>query len=1185
MLKFYLGASGAGKSTKLYQDIINRSIQEPERNFLIIVPDQFTMQTQMDIVKMHPAHGIMNIDVLSFGRLAHRIFDEVGSDTIPVLDDTGKSLILRHVADINKQKLPVIGGNMHRSGYIDEVKSTISELMQYDIAPERMDSLLTCAAKRGALHAKLQDIQFLYREFLHYIDRKYVTSEETLGILCDKLDESELVKGSVIALDGFTGFTPVQYRVIEKLMRITNEINITIDIDSTDHPYSPPQNEQELFQLSRKTIQDLEQIAYHTVQQSENAAQVPDYERWKEYRDTHNQDVLITESPVVRLRNNPAMAFLEQNLFRYKKVQFQGETGESIRLHESMTPAEEVRQTCIEICRLIRGSQNVFYRDIAIVCGSLDTYGDAIAQAAEDFAIPVYLDKTRNISLNPFIEYIKSALNIVSQNYSYESVFHFMRSGLTDYAYEDTDRLENYVRALGIRGQKQWENLFTRPIPGSRRQSEKVQGEAAFLHLMNEMRQNLTQQIAPLMAARGGTVAEQTRALYEFVTDNHAQAKLLEYVSAFEERADHVRAKEYAQIYAKVMDLLDQMVGLLGDEKISPEEYMDILDAGFGEIEVGTIPQNVDRVLVGDIERTRLSEVKYLFFIGINDSVIPKHAGTGGIISDIDRQFLAEAQTVVELAPTPRQQMYIQRLYLYMNLTKPSHGLYLSFCKTDAAGKSVRPAYLIAKLQKMFPELKTEYPQNRPVSDQIMTRRDGIEYMAVQLREYADGYLQENAEKHFLVLFDIFSKMGEAEPELACKIERLTQAAFLRYRNVPLSKSVSAALYGSYLENSVSRLELFASCCYAHFIRYGLQLDEREEYTFDVSDLGNVFHSVLEQFTISLQEQELDWFSFTKEQGEKILNDALIKIADGYGQTILMSSARNQYAVERIHRILTRTVSTLQYQLQKGSFHPERVELDFREAGDIDEINIALTTDEKRKITEQMKLHGRIDRMDISEDDQHVYVKIIDFKSGKKDFNITSLYYGLQLQLVMYMNVGMAMERELHPDKEVIPAAILYYHVSDPLITPEGEDTPDMIGEKIRNQLRTTGLVNDSAEVINLLDKDFADKSDVIPVQRKKDGSYTAASGVIADKDYELVSEYVNDRIREFGKRILEGDITVNPYEMKGKKACTWCRFRSICGFDPSLEGFSMRELPDLKEEEVIALLRKDTTRKGDDIK
>lgn len=241
-----------------------------------------------------------------------------------------------------------------------------------------------------------------------------------------------------------------------------------------------------------------------------------------------------------------------------------------------------------------------------------------------------------------------------------------------------------------------------------------------------------------------------------------------------------------------------------------------------------------------------------------------------------DRQFLADAQTGVELAPTPRQQIYIQRLYLYMNLTKPSKCLYLSFSKTDAAGKSIRPAYLIAKLQKMFPRLQTEYPQNLPIPEQIMTVKDGLAYMAVQMREYADGYLQGDAEKHFLTLFETLTKMGEEQPELAAKVEQLTQAAFLRYRNIPLSKAVSAALYGSYLENSVSRLELFASCCYAHFVRYGLQLDEREEYTFDVSDLGNVFHSVLEQFTVSLQEQGLDWFSFTEEQGEQILKDALI---------------------------------------------------------------------------------------------------------------------------------------------------------------------------------------------------------------------------------------------------------------------------------------------------------------------
>ena len=1176
MLRFYLGASGAGKSTKLYQEIIERSIKAPEQNFFIIVPDQFTMQTQMDIVKMHPVHGIMNIDVLSFGRLAHRIFDEVGAYQLPVLDDTGKSLILRHVADLHRDELPVIGGNMHRSGYIDEVKSTISELMQYDIRPEQMEPLLAAASKRGALSAKLKDIQLLYEKFSQYIDRKYITTEETLGILCEKLTASKLIRNGVVVLDGFTGFTPVQYRVIRQLLTLCAEVTVTCDIDPESDPYASRMDEQELFFLSRKTIRDLEKIAYE-VEAGSPGAQVPDFDRWKAYRDSHGGDVQISEKPVIRLQNNPPMAFLEAHLFRYQPAVYEKAPGDSIQLYEMTTPEEEVRQTCIQISRLIRSDEHIFYRDIAIVCGDLETYSDALELTAEKFRIPIYIDRTTAIRLNPFIEYIKSALNIVAQNYSYESVFHYMRSGLADFEPGDVDRLENYVRALGIRGKKQWEDIFTRQLPGAKQIEDEVQ-RTEFLAGMNEMRSRLTTQMAVLFAVRNGTVLEQTKALYDFIINGQSQEKLQAYSERFAAAGDRSRAAEYAQIYAKVMDLLNQVVVLLGEEKIRPEEYMDILDAGFGEIEVGTIPQNVDRILVGDIERTRLKEVKYLFFIGVNDSAIPKHTGTGGIISDIDRQFLVEAQSEVELAPTPRQQMYIQRLYLYMNLTKPSAQLYLSFSKTDAAGKSVRPAYLIGKLQKMFPQLKVQYPELKDTQEQMMTVQDSLEYLSGQIRSYADGYLQPEAEREFLTLFGLFQTMGQEQPEIKCQLERLQKAAFLRYQSRPLSKAVSAALYGSYLENSVSRLELFAACCYAHFIRYGLALDERDEYDFDVSDLGNVFHGVLETFTVRLKESGLEWESFTKEQGEEILNQALAEYADSYGNTILMSSARNRYAVEKIHRILTRTVNTLQYQLQKGAFRPDLVEMDFREAGSIDEINIALTTDEKRKITEQMKLHGRIDRVDLSEDDGHVYVKIIDFKSGKKDFNIASLYYGLQLQLVLYMNVAQAMEKSIHQDKEIVPAAILYYHVSDPLITPDPEDTPEQIGEKIRKELRTTGLVNSNEKVLSLLDRDFTDRSDVIPVQRRKDGSFTAASGVITDQDYGLVSSYVNERIRAFGKRILDGDISVNPYEMKGKSACTWCRFKPICGFDPALDGFRTRELDALDEDEVMERLKNHLT-------
>lgn len=1175
MLRFCLGPSGSGKSTRVFQEVIDRSIEEKNTNFYIIVPDQFTMQTQMDVVKMHPAHGIMNIDVLSFGRLSHRIFDETGESRVPVLDDMGKSLILRHVAGLHKDELPVIGGSMHRAGYIDEVKSTISELMQYDVAPDGMIPLLDCSSKRGNLHAKLKDIQLLYSEFMSFINQKYVTSEETLHMLCDRLQNSKLIAGSVIVFDGFTGFTPVQYQVIEELLKLSKEVLITLDIDDIKSPYAMEKGEQNLFLISRKTINDIERLAWNA-EKTRNDIITPDFNEWKSYRDAHSSDIVMDDSSVSRFMNCPEIAFLEKNLFRYTKNAYENET-QRIQIYGVSNVREEVRQTCIRIEQLLRTSESdLFYRDIAIVCGNLDSYADEFELASQHFDIPIYVDKTNNIRLNPFTEYIASALDVVKSRYSYETVFRFLRCGMAQFDDDDIDILENYVRGLGIRGRKAWENPFTRHIPGRRKPTseEELIAETRILERLNEIRKKVSDSLKPLFDA-GQSAKNMTRALYGFVASSGAAKRLEELSDSFDKRGDKLRAGEFRQIYSKVMDLFDSIVSLLGDESVELQDYIDIVKSGFDEIQVGTIPQNVDRIVIGDIERTRLSNVKYLFFVGVNDNAIPKRTGTGGIISDLDRQFLADSDTGVNLAPTPREQMYIQRLYLYMNLTKPSSGLYMSFSLTGSDGKSLRPAYLISVMTKMFPKVKISYPENDSLEEQLLSKKDAIIYVADQIRDYADGFMNEEKTRRFMSLYEIFNSGND---EMNNEIKRLTDAAFCSYSNKPLSEAVSAALYGSLLENSVSRLEQFASCCYAHFIKYGLQLDERDEYSFEVQDLGTVFHGILEQFSLRLSEAGLDWSSFDEEQSERILRTILEDYADNYGDTILMSSARNRYAVERIHRIMSRTIKTLQYQLGKGAFRPENVEFDFKKAGDIDEINIALSEDEKHQITQKMKLHGRIDRIDIAAVDNEIYVKVIDFKSGTRDFSLASMYYGLQLQLVIYMEVASANERKDNPSKEIIPAALLYYRVDDPVIESSKAMSPDEIGGKIRDKLRMTGIVNSDEKVVNLLDNAFDKKSDVIPITRKADGSFAASSKIFDNNEYKLITGYVNEQMTKFGRRIMHGDIEVNPYEMGNKNSCAYCSYRSICGFDASVNGYKVRELKNLGDSDVLDLIKNNAT-------
>lgn len=1140
-LRFYFGPSGSGKSHRIYEEIMQRVAQEPGRNFLIIVPDQFTMQTQKDLVMRSDRGGILNIDVLSFGRLSHRILEEVGTKEMPVLDDTGKSLVLQKIAADLKEQLPAMGSLLHKQGYIHEVKSAISEFMQYGISTQDMDKLIASAEKRGALAMKLRDLKTLYRGFQDYIRDHFITTEETLDVLRRSLVKSKILPDSVVVFDGFTGFTPIQNRLIQELMRVCEETIVAVTIGEEEDPYQMD-GEQKLFHLSKKTVADLVKLA-------------------AEAEVTRGEDVFVKGGPN-RFTEAPALCYLEQNLFRYQYEPYTEKQCE-IRMFEALSPREEVHQTALYIRKLIR-EEGLTYRDIAVVIGDLEGYASYVEAEFGQLEIPCFLDRTRGIVLNPMIEYIKSVLQLYIRDFSYDTVFHFLRSGMADISREEIDELENYVIRTGARGYRTYSRLFTRKTEEMQQGSGQEDTERAeeTMERLNRIRQQFADTVEILHMAPRAKAGEYVDHLYDFLEQNQVQQKLLNYQQQFEQEGDLAKAREYAQIYRLVMDLLDQIYELLGEEEISLQEFADILEAGFGEITVGTIPQNVDRIVVGDMERTRLKQVKVLFFLGVNDGNIPKNASKGGIISDMDREFLIESGT--EMAPSPRQQMYIQRLYLYLNMTKPSERLYLSYAKVNSDGKGIRPSYLIDTVRKLFPQLAVEYPQNRSRLEQIEGRQEGARYLAEELREYADGTLREEERQDFYLMYRAY----EADPEGR---DRLTAAAFRRYKESGLSRIVARALYGRQLENSVSRLETYAACACRHFLQYGLSLQEREEFGFEVSDMGNVYHAVLENFAGKLAESGRTWWDFDENFATQAIKEAVEGYAATYGETVLYSSARNEYAITRMSRILTRTVLTLQQHLKQGSFQPDDYELSFRFAEDLDSIHVDLSEEEK------MHLQGRIDRIDVSEDAEHVYVKVIDYKSGNKKFDLAALYYGLQLQLVVYMNAAMELESRKHPDKEIVPAALLYYHIDDPTIETPVELTQEQINEEILTKLRMNGVVNSDPAVVERLDRFLQDKSKVIPVEKKKDGSFSARSGILSREELHVVSAYVDTKIRQIGREILDGKIAANPYEKGNEEACTYCAYKKVCGFDGSIPGYEKRQLEDLDKQTLMQRMQETT--------
>ncbi len=632
-LQFIMGNSGAGKSRYAYEKILAEAARHPEKNYLIVVPEQFTMQTQKELVSLHPAGGILNIDILSFQRLAYRIFEETGGSLYPVLEETGKSLVVKRVAQEKKKELTILGSTLKRTGAVSQMKSLISELKQYQIAPSELDAWAEETGEKKLLAAKLKDTGVIYRAFEEYLENRYVTAEDVLEVLAGKLEESALIKNSEVLVDGFTGFTPVQIGVLGKLFRLCAKVYVTIIMDEREDPYKKAIPHQ-LFAMSRQLVQQLMKAA-------DEAGCPVEPEIW------------VRRSGHGRFQPGSTMDQLEQRLFRYGKRGFSGngiekrpesgteaKTGnpaagyeakqQGIYISVAPNPRAELEETVRLIRRMVR-EDGMRYQDFAVLTGDLSIYGTYAREIFEKCGVPYFVDEKHSVLMNPFVEFLRAAIEMVVQSFSYESVFRYLRCGLSSLNREETDAMENYVLALGIRGLKAYAETWTRGYRSIK------PDEVPQRNLLREKFYAEVQPFAEEMKKKDATVRERTEALYALVVQNQIQEKLEERRCQFEQQGQEAFAKEYSQIYGIVMELLDKIVEVLGDEKMTLAEYQEILEAGFAEASVGIIPPTADQVLIGDNERSRLKDIRVLFFVGVNDGLIPRHDAGGGILSEYDR--------------------------------------------------------------------------------------------------------------------------------------------------------------------------------------------------------------------------------------------------------------------------------------------------------------------------------------------------------------------------------------------------------------------------------------------------------------------------------------------------------------------------------------------------------------------
>lgn len=1115
-VRFLLGASGSGKSRQIYNEIIQASIKEPERNFYLIVPEQYTMEAQRELVTMHPAGGMMNIDAIGMNRLAYRVFDELGISTGQVLEDFGKSMLIKKILCEQQDTLQVYGSYYDKLGFVDEMKSMMSEIFQYNIKQDTIDEIMEQIPEDSVVAGKMQDIRHIYEEFEAFAGERYIVAEQLVELLTRHVGQSKLVCGSSLYFDGFTGFTPVQLELVEKLMTCADDLTFSFTLDDRDQKYEHIKD-YELFYLTKTTIKKLTEAAA--------AAGVE------------------IESPVVlpgtinyRLGENRELFFLERNLFRspYQKWK---QPLERIHLTATGDAQDEIVFVASTIRRLVR-EKGYRYKDIAIVAGDLEQASHIYERVMDEYEIPVFIDANACLKANPCAETIRSVLAVLADDFSYDSVFRFLKAGMTDLSFEDIELLENYALKRGVRGYSRW----NRAVSENYEKTSPVNVEEirqAFMKMFGDIRK--------VFADKKAVTKDYVEALYDFLLQIHMYEKLEARKNELYEENRINEGDAYGQIFEKTVRLFDKIEELLGDTKMSVKEFYEIVDTGLSDIEVGVVPPTVDRVLFGDITRSRLNHIKVLFFTSVNDGIVPKAPKKGRILSDRDRDILSDCG--LELAPSDKQNSYIEQFYIYTILTKPSDHLYISYHKLSASLESMRPSYLLGRISSIFASLQAEeYDAASCMPDTVNRSLRRI------LRTEEDD--SEDAESR--ILTRILTEKGFAR-ELTAIYKGRT------YRNVAeqLPPETIALLYGRYLHASVSKLELYARCGFAYFLKYGLRLKEREMYQVDVRNVGVILHSVMEGLFKQVRDtRNNDWENFPEDERMLMVTELVNRAAEESAGDFFEDNARNAYMLQMIERMAQTSAGMLQKHIRLGSMKPGMLEKTFDSAKD--EVGSYLF-ELPNQI--QMSINGKIDRVDVEEEDGTVYIKVIDYKSSTRKLSLEEVLNGEQLQLVTYSAIAYEIEKMIYPDKNIQIAGLLYYSFDDPVIEiesseidtdteqPEFSDQEKLDAERME-KMKLQGFVNESPAVIQKMDHTC---NQSLPVKLDKNGDIKKSENVVSADQIRTIMELTRENIEELGSQIAEGKIAIEPYKNKSNTGCDYCEFKNICHFDVKNGGNQYR--------------------------
>ena len=1141
-VKFIVGRGGSGKSTYMLEEIRERVQDNETSPVILLVPEQYTFEMEKRMSKLFigdKKDKYLRARVLSFKTMSDVVFSKVGGLTDVNINSSGKAMITYKAIESASNDLQIFSKSASQPGFVNSISEVISEMKQYNISYQKLEEI-SQEVDNETLKLKLNDLSKIYKSFEEKLHKNYVDSQDILNSLAQKIDSCDYFKDAYIYIDEFTGFTPNQYRVLRTIFNKAKEVNISLTVDN---PSVLTYNKSDAFSRTKFTYGKIIKIC-----NEEGIKLLPSIDL--------NREILP------RFKNSEELQHLERNYNSYPYKVYEEET-KNIHIKEFNNLYSEVEEVAKEIVELVR-DKGIRYRDITVATRDLNKYDFLVHSIFNEYKIPNFIDKKREAKANPIIVLIISALEMKNRRYSYETMFRYLKSGLIGISKDDISLLENYVLANGIKGKKwfedKWEYRLYHNII-----SDENDYEVEVRERVNKIKDDVLRPIISLQEKLKGknTVRDICRYVYEFLIDIDMQTTIENLISNFKDKGELDIANQYSQVFNIVVEILDQMVEIMGDENISLDKFVKLISLGFDEYELGLVPPSIDQVLVSSVDRMKNSDTKYLYLIGTNDGIFPLIAKDNGLLSDNDRESLGKNGVEVDIDSKTRT--FEEQFLVYKALTSTSENLIITYPIADHEGKTLRPSVIISRLKKLFPNVDNksylieEYNNSdEDALNKISTKAPTFNELINKIKEFDDS---KEINDIWLDVYRYYMN-DEEYKEITKKV--ITGLTYTNQVQKVEEEKIKKLYDNKAL--SVSRLETYARCPFAYFMQYGLKAKERKEYSFTAPDLGTFIHNILDTFSKNMEKDNLTWRNINEdyiiEQVSRIVENIVAKVP-GY---ILESSSRYRYLAYRLKNMLISAITIISEQIKQGSFEPSDYEVDFGVYGKYPPIKIVLTSGE------EINLRGQIDRIDEFKNEEGKYIRIIDYKSSKRDLSLTDIYHGLQLQLLVYLDAI------LESNTGLKPAGILYSSIDDPIAKFDENKEDDEIRVEILKKLKMQGMLIKDANIIKEMDKSLANgertTSLVIPANLNKDGSLGKNTKGVSIEEFEVIRKYVKETIKDICEDMLDGNISISPYKNKDKNSCEFCEYSSICQFDSSLKDNKYKIINKKSDDEIIRMMK-----------